>query len=84
LAFLGMANAREPQVALGHAIRRSRKRAGMTQEELGFKAGIHPTWVSAIERGRNNPAWGTVRRLAEALDVTLLELVALVERIELE
>jgi transcriptional regulator with XRE-family HTH domain len=56
----------------------------VSQEELGHRAAVHPTWVSKIESGRNNPAWGTVRRLAAGLDVPLLELVALIERIELE
>jgi transcriptional regulator with XRE-family HTH domain len=79
-----MAHAREPQPALGLALRRIRQRAGITQEELGHSAGIHPTWISRIESGVNNPAWGTVRRLVAGLDVTLLELVALIERIELE
>jgi transcriptional regulator with XRE-family HTH domain len=79
-----MRTAREPQPALGQAIRRLRHRAGVSQEELGHSAGVHPTWVSKIESGRNNPAWGTVRRLAAGLDVPLLELVALIERIELE
>jgi transcriptional regulator with XRE-family HTH domain len=79
-----MRTAREPQPALGQAIRRLRQRAGVSQEELGHRAEVHPTWVSKIESGRNNPAWGTVRRLAAGLDVPLLELVALIERIELE
>jgi transcriptional regulator with XRE-family HTH domain len=79
-----MADAREPQPELGRAIRRIRERSGMSQETLAHRAGIHPTWISKIERGHNNPAWGTVRHLAAALDVSLLELVAVIERIELE
>lgn len=79
-----MARARERQPALGKAIGQIREREGLSQEELGHRAGIHPTWISKIEGGHNNPAWGTVRRLANALDVKMLELVALTERIELE
>lgn len=79
-----MAPAREPQPALGQALREIREREGLSQEELALEAGLHPTWISHIESGRNNPAWGTVRRLADALGVTMLELVALAERIELE
>lgn len=84
LAPSTMRTARDPQPALGKALRRLRKEAELTQEELGHRSGVHPTWVSAIESGRNNPAWGTVRRLAKGLGVTLGELVALIERIELE
>lgn len=79
-----MALARDPQPVLGEAIRRIRQRAGVSQEGLAHKAELHPTGLSKIERGRSNPAWGTVCRIAAALDVTLVELVAVVERIELE
>jgi transcriptional regulator with XRE-family HTH domain len=79
-----MANARDPQPVLGDAIRRIRHRTGLSQEELAYKAELHPTGLSKIERGHSNPAWSTVRRIARALDVTLVELVLLVERIELE
>ncbi len=51
---------------------------------MADKAALHWTWVSHIESGRVNPGWGTVRRVAAALDVTLVEIVALSERIELE
>jgi transcriptional regulator with XRE-family HTH domain len=74
-----MAPRTEPQPGLGRAIRQLRTERGLSQEELGLRAGIHPTWVSHLESGRNNPAWGSVRRLAAALDVKLSELAALAE-----
>lgn len=49
---------------------------------MGLAAGIHPTWISHIESGRNNPAWGSVRRIAAALDVSLADLAALAEELE--
>lgn len=79
-----MTDAIDPQPALGGAIRRIRKRKGLKQEELAHLADLHATWVSKIEKGRTNPTWGTVRRLAAVLDVTLVELAATAERIELE
>jgi transcriptional regulator with XRE-family HTH domain len=75
-----MARRTEPQPALGRAIRRLRKERDLSQEELGHLSEIHPTWVSHIESGRTNPAWGTVRRIAKVLDVRLSELVLLAER----
>ncbi len=42
-------------------------------------AEIHPTWISHIESGRANPAWGTVRRIVSVLDVPLSALVLLAE-----
>jgi transcriptional regulator with XRE-family HTH domain len=76
-----MARRVEPQAALGRAIRRLRRERDLSQEELGHLAEIHPTWISHIESGRTNPAWGTVRRIAAVFDVRLSELVLLAERL---
>jgi transcriptional regulator with XRE-family HTH domain len=76
-----MAPRTEPQPGLGKAIRQLRTERGLSQEELGLRARIHPTWISHIESGRNNPAWGSVRRIAEALGVRLSELAALSEEL---
>jgi transcriptional regulator with XRE-family HTH domain len=77
-----MAPRSEPQPGLGRAIRELRLARAMSQEELGRRAGIHATWISHIESGRNNPAWGSVRRIAAALDVRLAELAARAEELE--
>ena len=77
-----MAPRTEPQPGLGRAIRQLRTERGLSQEELGLRAEIHPTWISHLESGRNNPAWGSVRRIAAALDVKLAELAALAEELE--
>jgi transcriptional regulator with XRE-family HTH domain len=77
-----MAPRTEPQPGLGRAIRQLRTERGLSQEELGLRAEIHPTWVSHLESGRNNPAWGSVRRIAAALDVSLADLAALAEERE--
>lgn len=42
-------------------------------------AEIHPTWISHIESGRTNPAWGTVRRIATVFEVPLSAIVLLAE-----
>lgn len=74
-----MAPRKEPQPALGQAIRQLRKERDLSQEEVGHRAEIHPTWISHIESGRTNPAWGTVRRIAAVLEVPLSEIVLLAE-----
>lgn len=74
-----MAPRKEPQPALGQAIRRLRGERDLSQEELGHLAEIHPTWISHIESGRTNPAWGTVRRIAAVFEVPLSEIVLLAE-----
>uniref|UniRef100_UPI0018E0C001 helix-turn-helix domain-containing protein n=1 Tax=Geomonas edaphica TaxID=2570226 RepID=UPI0018E0C001 len=47
----------------------------MSQERLSELAGLHPTSLSDIERGKVNAALGTFRNLAEAMDVSLVDLV---------
>jgi transcriptional regulator with XRE-family HTH domain len=69
----------DPQVGLGKAIRELRIEGGLSQEALGERAEIHPTWISHIESGRINPTWGNVRRIARGLKVPLAQLAQLAE-----
>jgi transcriptional regulator with XRE-family HTH domain len=73
----------DPQIGLGKAIRQLRREVHLSQEALGLRSDIHPTWISHLESGRINPTWGNVRRIAFGLEVTLPELAALAERLEL-
>ena len=72
----------DPQIGLGKAIRKLRQDGGLSQETLGHRAEIHPTWISHIESGRINPTWGNVRRIAAGLKVPLEQLAALAEEFE--
>jgi len=74
----------DPQPGLGKAIRTLRKDSELSQEALGERAGIHPTWISHIESGRINPTWGNVRRIARGLKVPLSRLAELSEKYERE
>lgn len=74
----------DPQIGLGKAIRQLRMEFHLSQEALGLRSDIHPTWISHLESGRINPTWGNVRRIASGLDVTLPELAARAERLELK
>jgi transcriptional regulator with XRE-family HTH domain len=72
----------DPQIGLGKAIRKLRQERKLSQEALGNRAEIHPTWISHIESGRINPTWGNVRRIAAGLKVPLEDLAALAEELE--
>jgi transcriptional regulator with XRE-family HTH domain len=72
----------DPQIGLGKAIRKLRQEKNLSQEALGNRADIHPTWISHIESGRINPTWGNVRRIATGLKVPLEQLAALAEEFE--
>lgn len=81
-----MSKPHRSQLALGQAIRQIRQREKMTQEDLADRAGFHLTWISRIETGAGtgNTGWVTVKRIADALGVTLVEIASLAERKELE
>ena len=76
-----MAPRSDPQTALGQAIRQIRTAHGLSQEAVAHAAGLHATWLSHIEAGRN-PAWGTVRRITAALGVEVSEVARVAEEIE--
>jgi transcriptional regulator with XRE-family HTH domain len=67
-------------IVLAGLLKRLREERGITQEQLAFDAGITASALSRIERGLNSPGWMTVRRLAQALDVTLVRLAGEVEQ----
>lgn len=54
----------------------------MTQEQLGQESGNTLSHISRIEKGHVNPTFGNVRRIAEALGVSLAELGQEEARIE--
>ena len=56
--------------ALGRNLRRVRKQAGLTQEQVAERSGVHATEVSRIERDKRDPQVSTLERLAKALEVS--------------
>ena len=52
---------------IGPRIRQLRKDRGLSQEALGWKAGMEQTDVSKVERGITLPTATKARQLAEAL-----------------
>jgi transcriptional regulator with XRE-family HTH domain len=53
--------------AFGRVIRNARQGAGLSQERLAFCAGVHPTYISQLERGMKSPSLEVVGSLAKAL-----------------
>jgi len=69
-----------PEALLGKEIARLRKRIGLSQEELGFRAEIHRTYISQLERGLKSPTLNMLLKLSRALKASASRLVATVER----
>jgi transcriptional regulator with XRE-family HTH domain len=78
----GVPRRSDPQVGLARAIRKARTDADLNQNDLARLVELDPSQMSRLERGTSNPSWGTVRRIAAALGVTLAELAALAEDFE--
>jgi transcriptional regulator with XRE-family HTH domain len=61
---------------MGRKIRQLRKRLGMTQEELAYRAQMDLSYLGQIERGaRPSPSISVVARIARALSVDSGELL---------
>lgn len=52
----------------GDNLKRQRRAADLSQDELAYRASLHRTEVSQIERGLRIPRVDTVAKLAGALD----------------
>ena len=52
-------------------LRAARKAAGLTQAELGRRAGVTQSVISAYEAGRREPSVATLSRLVDATGATL-------------
>ncbi|OOW65751.1 hypothetical protein Xlen_03925 [Xanthomonas campestris pv. leeana] len=66
--------------AFGVVLRDLRRRAGFTQEELGFEAGLERNFVSMLELGQRQPSLASVFKLARALGISAPQLVELVDK----
>jgi len=56
---------------IGNIIRRARKKQGLTQSQLGDKAGLRQATVSQIESGNPSARIDTLLQLFAALDLEL-------------
>jgi transcriptional regulator with XRE-family HTH domain len=55
---------------VAEAVRRARKAAGLSQEDLALEAGVDRTYISQVERGKRNVTIVVLARIAKALKTT--------------
>lgn len=60
----------------GLTVRKHRSAAGLTQEKLAERAGLHATYIGMVERGIRNPTLDVALRIAKALKAELPILIA--------
>ena len=62
-------------VLYGRVLRRVRKAAGLSQEQLAFEADIQRNFVSLLELGEKQPTLTTLFKLARALKCNPADMV---------
>ena len=67
--------------AFGRVVQARRKKLKLSQEELGFRSGLHRTFISQLERGIKSPSLRTLITIAAALDTEADVLVREAERL---
>ena len=69
---------------IGENIRKERKNKKLTLKELGSKVGLSEQAIGQYERGDRTPSTEILIRIANALDVALIDLIGAVKSIGLE
>lgn len=62
---------REIELSVGERLRTLREEHGYSMRRLGKLAGVSPSLISEVERGRVEPSISVLKRLASVLDTTL-------------
>jgi transcriptional regulator with XRE-family HTH domain len=66
----------DAQLLFASNMRRLRLDRKLTQENVAEGAGLHPNYISSVERGERNISIGNIERIACALNVKMSELLA--------
>lgn len=64
---------------LGDEIRKVRKAAGLSQEELAGKSNLHRTYISLLERNKKSPTLDSLFRICKALGISASNLIKRIE-----
>jgi transcriptional regulator with XRE-family HTH domain len=62
--------------AIGDRIRLRREQQNLTQAQLGERCELHRTFIGSVERGERNVAVLNLKKIADALRVSLQDLFA--------
>lgn len=68
----------------GELIKAARKKAGMTQKELGAKIGVAYQTIAQWENDLRNPKLDTLQRIASALGIPVQDLISDWEAVDKE
>lgn len=74
-----MSDSGTPSEVFSNRLKMARELRGWSQAELAEKAAMPPSSVAHFETGSRKPSFDTLKRLAEALDITTDYLLGRVE-----
>lgn len=60
---------------VAHNLQQCRKAAGLSQEQLAAKAGLHRTYIGMIERSEKNITLLNLEKIAIALNIDITKLL---------
>lgn len=58
---------------VGIRIKELRAKLGISQEELGFRSGVHRTYIASLEVGKRNISIVTLEKIVKALEISFSE-----------
>lgn len=61
--------------SFGANLRKIREEKGLTQEALAFMAGFSRSYYTELELGKRNPSLLNIKKLADALNITVSSLI---------
>lgn len=61
-------------IEFGQRVKEFRNQANLSQEQLGFKAGLHRTYIGMIERAEKNITLTNIYKIAKALNIEITKL----------
>lgn len=62
-------------IAVANVLRRFRESSGLSQEQLSFKADLHRTYISQLERGLKSATLKTLLKITTAMNVEIVEFI---------
>jgi len=66
-----------PAEAFGHVLKITRKKRGLSQEQLALQSNLDRTFISLLERGKRQPSLTSILEVSENLNVSANELIRL-------
>lgn len=71
-------------MTIGKALKKAREFAKLTQNDIEQKTGIKREYLCRIENNKlKNPTWFTIAKIAEAIQISLPDLMKMVDTIDI-